>query len=76
MNTAKKEQKDITALRQVANSVHRLHEDVKRLEGEIKNLESDLAVAGGSTKSSTEVQEEIEASKAEQYVFFHLDRTS
>lgn len=65
MNTAKKEQKDINTLRQVGNSVHRLHEEVKRLEGEIKNLESELAVAGGSTKSSAEVQEEIDKKKAE-----------
>lgn len=71
MNAAKKEQKDITTLRQIGNSVHRLHEEVKRLEGEIKSLESDLAIAGGSTKSSAEVQEEIEAGKAEQYVFVH-----
>lgn len=49
----------------------RLHNEIKQLETAISNLEGDLAVAGGSTKSATELQEEIDAKKLEMCVLIN-----
>ena len=59
MNEAKKELKDITAMKQHAGTVTKVLKDVERLNQEIGNLETDLE-ATGSTKTADDVQVELD----------------
>lgn len=68
VNAAKKELRDIGSMKVLGSTALRLHNEIKQLETAISNLEGDLAVAGGSTKSATELQEEIDAKKLEMCV--------
>ncbi|KII86927.1 hypothetical protein PLICRDRAFT_665598 [Plicaturopsis crispa FD-325 SS-3] len=57
---ARKEAKDIAAMRQHANHVSRTQKDVARLRVEITHLEEELS-ATGTTKTADDVQAELDA---------------
>lgn len=64
---ARKEAKDIAAMRQHANHVSRTQKDVARLRVEITHLEEELS-ATGTTKTADDVQAELDALSLEMYV--------
>jgi hypothetical protein len=59
MNEAKKELKDIIAMKPHASAVSRISKDIERLTQEIRNLETDLE-STGSSKTPDSVQEELD----------------
>ncbi|THH19195.1 hypothetical protein EW146_g1924 [Bondarzewia mesenterica] len=64
LNTTRKELKELALLRQHANNVSRLLQDIERLSQEIPHIQIELS-ASGSAKTATEIQEEIDVSSTD-----------
>ncbi|KAF9077821.1 hypothetical protein BDP27DRAFT_1413505 [Rhodocollybia butyracea] len=67
----KEELKDVQTVRDYGKTIARLQKEVERLNREVESLENELA-ASGSTKSTEDVQAEIEDLANEMWVYFAL----